>query len=79
MFTDCDFGNRLGLTEVFLTLGGISVSTRKPDLSKCHKPLKLLLMKAMPGRKDQCIDCDGEDPLRSPDISKLLQNVRPPE
>jgi hypothetical protein len=33
----------------------------------------------MPGRKFQCIDCDGEDPLRSPDIGKLLEQLRPPE
>jgi hypothetical protein len=50
-----------------------------PVCPKCHKPMKLMLMKAMPGRQYQCIDCDGEDPLRSADISKLLQNVRPPE
>ncbi len=24
------------------------------------------------GRKFQCFNCDGEDPLRSPDIAKLL-------
>ena len=41
--------------------------------------MKLLLVKDLPGRKYQCLDCDGDDPLRSPDISKLLQNVRPPE
>jgi len=56
------------------------VSQREnPICPKCHKPLQLLLMKATPSRKYQCIECDGEDPLRSPDISKLLQNVRPPE
>ena len=46
---------------------------------KCRRPMKLLLVKDLPGRKYQCIDCDGEDPLRSADISKLLQSVRPPE
>jgi hypothetical protein len=50
-----------------------------PICPKCHKPLKLMLVKAMPGRKYQCIDCDGEDRLRSSDISKLLQHVRSPE
>jgi hypothetical protein len=41
--------------------------------------MKLALLKAAPGRAYKCIDCEGEDPLRSPDISKLLQSVRPPE
>jgi hypothetical protein len=41
--------------------------------------MRFLLVKATAGRKYQCIDCDGEDPMRSPDVSKLLQGVRPPE
>ena len=45
----------------------------------CHKPMRFLLVKATAGREYQCIDCDGEDPMRSPDVSKLLQGVRPPE
>jgi hypothetical protein len=47
----------------------------KPICQKCRKPMRLMLVKAMPGRKYQCIDCDGEDPLRSPAIGRLLQLV----
>jgi hypothetical protein len=50
-----------------------------PICPKCHRLMKLALVKAAPGRAYKCIDCEGEDPLRSPDISKLLQSVRPPE
>jgi hypothetical protein len=39
--------------------------------------MKLMLVKDVPGRKYRCIDCDGEDPLRSPVISRLLQLVPP--
>ena len=46
---------------------------------KCHKPMRLALVKGMRGRKYQCLDCEGEDPLRSRDISKLLEHLRPPE
>jgi hypothetical protein len=41
--------------------------------------MKLMLVKAMPGRKYQCIDCDGEDPMHSPAITRLLQLVPSPE
>lgn len=55
------------------------LQSAKPTCPNCRKPLRLLLMKAMPGRHYQCIDCEGEDPLRSADVSRLLQNMRPPE
>jgi hypothetical protein len=47
----------------------------KPICQKCRKPMKLMLVKDLRGRKYQCIDCDGEDPLRSPVIGRLLQLV----
>ena len=32
------------------------------------------------GRKFRCIDCDGGDPLRLPEVKKLLSGaLRPPE
>jgi hypothetical protein len=46
---------------------------------KCHTPMKLMLVKAMPGRKYQCIDCDGGDPMHSPAITRLLKLVPSPE
>jgi hypothetical protein len=45
----------------------------------CHQPLRLLLQKGSQGRKYQCIDCEGVDPLHSPDIGKLLQAFQPPK
>jgi hypothetical protein len=30
------------------------------------------LLRKTGGRKFQCIDCDGDDPMKSPDVSKLL-------
>jgi hypothetical protein len=52
---------------------------RPPICPKCHNPMRLVLAKGMKGRKYQCLDCEGEDPLQSPDISKLLSQLRPPE
>jgi hypothetical protein len=46
-------------------------NTPPPICPKCHKPMRFLLKKTG-GRKFQCIDCDGDDPLRSPEVSKLL-------
>jgi hypothetical protein len=54
-------------------------TSTSPICPKCHNRMRLALVKGMPGRKFQCIDCDGEDPLRSPDIGKLLEQLRPPE
>ncbi|SHI13889.1 hypothetical protein SAMN05443248_8598 [Bradyrhizobium erythrophlei] len=54
-------------------------ATTRPICLKCHKPMRLALVKGMRGRKYQCIDCEGEDPWRSRDISKLLEHLRPPE
>lgn len=45
---------------------------------KCHKPKRLALSNGG-GRKLIC-DCDGEDPIKSPDVAKLLAGaLRPPE
>jgi hypothetical protein len=41
--------------------------------------MRLALVKGMRERKYQCIDCEGEDPLHSRDIGKLLEQLRPPE
>jgi hypothetical protein len=38
---------------------------------KCRKPMRLMLAKAGT-RKLMCLDCDGEDPLKSPEVAKLL-------
>jgi len=47
-------------------------NTPPPVCPKCRKPKRFLLNKATGGRKFQCLDCDGEDPLKSPEIAKLL-------
>jgi hypothetical protein len=46
---------------------------------KCQQPMRLALVKGMRGRKYRCFDCEDEDPLRSPDINLLLEQLRPPE
>jgi ssDNA-binding Zn-finger/Zn-ribbon topoisomerase 1 len=51
----------------------------RPICPKCHKPMRLLLVKGNRPRMYRCIDCDGEDPLHSPDVGKLLEAVRPPQ
>ena len=38
------------------------------------------LLRKSGGRKFQCLDCEGDDPLRSPDVAKLLAGeLRPLE
>jgi hypothetical protein len=51
-----------------------------PTCPKCKKPPRFLLRKNIGGRKFQCLDCEGDDPLRSPDVAKLLTGeLRPLE
>ena len=46
-------------------------NTTPPVCPSCRKPMQFLLAKTG-GRKFQCLDCEGDDPLRSAEISKLL-------
>jgi hypothetical protein len=46
-------------------------NTPPPRCPKCKKPMRFVLVKTG-GRKFRCMDCDGEDPLKSPDMAKLL-------
>jgi hypothetical protein len=41
--------------------------------------MRLLLVKGNRPRMYRCIDCDGDDPLHSPDVGRLLDAVRPPQ
>jgi hypothetical protein len=59
----------------------ISVPRNPPPAtcSKCDKPMRFMLVKNG-GRKFRCIDCDGPDPLRLPEVTKLLEGeLRSPE
>jgi hypothetical protein len=48
-----------------------------PSCPKCHKPMRFVLVKTG-GRKFRCMDCDGGDPLHSPDVAKILSgDLRP--
>ena len=38
---------------------------------RCRKPMRVALGKTGT-RKPMCLDCDGEDPLKSPEVAKLL-------
>jgi hypothetical protein len=41
--------------------------------------MRFALVKQVKGRQFKCLDCDGEDPLRSTDVTKLLNSeLRPP-
>jgi hypothetical protein len=42
-----------------------------PTCPKCRKPMRFVLVKTG-GRKFRCIDCSGDDLLRSPEVAKLL-------
>ena len=54
--------------------------TERPVCPKCHKPMQFLLVKGKRDRKFQCIDCEGDDPLYSPDVARLLTGeLRPVE
>lgn len=54
-------------------------NTPPPICPKCRKPMQFLLWKTG-GRKFQCLDCDGGDPLRSSEVAKLLAGeLRPLE
>jgi hypothetical protein len=55
-------------------------NTPPPLCPKCCKPMQFLLRRNIGGRKFQCLDCAGEDPLRSPEVAKLLTGeLRPLE
>jgi hypothetical protein len=48
-----------------------------PDCPKCRKPMKFLLVKTG-GRKFQCLDCQGDDPMKSSEVAKLLKGELKP-
>jgi hypothetical protein len=46
---------------------------------KCRKPMQFLLCKTG-GRTFRCLDCAGDDPMRSSEVAKLLAGeLRPLE
>jgi hypothetical protein len=51
------------------------MQTRNPEnCPRCGKRLKFALSKAAPGRSYQCLDCDGGDPLQSPEVQGWLNS-----
>jgi hypothetical protein len=42
-----------------------------PTCPKCRKPMHFMLVKTG-GRKFRCIDCPVADPLKLPEVTKLL-------
>jgi hypothetical protein len=51
----------------------------KPICPKCRRAMRFALVKELGGRQFKCLDCDGEDPLRSTDVTKLLNSeLQPP-
>jgi hypothetical protein len=50
---------------------------RRPICPKCHKPMQYALVKRGRDRQFTCLDCEGEDPLVPPEVTKLLTALRP--
>jgi hypothetical protein len=48
------------------------VQYERPVCPKCRKPTQFLLLKGKRDRKFQCVDCEGDDPLKSQKIARLL-------
>jgi hypothetical protein len=54
-------------------------NTPPPICPKCREPMRFLLRKTG-GRKFRCLDCEGDDPLKMPEVAKLLTGeLRRPE
>jgi hypothetical protein len=64
-------------TRLFAPVPAVSKSEMK-ICPTCRNAMPLLLVRGVRGRRYQCLDCSSEDPLQSPDLRKLLQNVQPP-
>jgi hypothetical protein len=65
-------------TAVFGDCRSVAVSVMPknpppPACPKCKKPMQFLLCKNIGGRRFQCLDCEGNDPLQSIDVAKLLR------
>jgi hypothetical protein len=53
-------------------------NTPAPSCPKCRNPMHFLLRKNIGGRKFQCLECNGGDPLHSVEVAKLLEGeLRP--
>jgi hypothetical protein len=64
-------------TRARFSVSIMAKNTPPPVCPKCNKPKRFVLVKGG-GRKFRCLDCDGEDPLKSPDVAKLLTgSLRP--
>ncbi len=50
-----------------------------PSCPKCRKPMHFIIVKTG-GRKFQCVQCDGVDPMRMPDIQAwITSELQPPK
>jgi hypothetical protein len=66
-------------TRARFSVSTMAKNTPPPLCLKCSKPMRFLLVKKG-GRTFRCLDCDGEDPLKSPEVAKLLEGgLRPVE
>jgi tRNA(Ile2) C34 agmatinyltransferase TiaS len=52
-------------------------NTPPPSCPKCRKAMRFMLVKSG-GRKFRCVDCDVPDPLRVPEVKKLLLGALTP-
>jgi tRNA(Ile2) C34 agmatinyltransferase TiaS len=64
-------------TRARFSVRSMAKNTPPPHCPKCGKPMRFVLVKTG-GRRFRCLDCDGEDPLKSPDVARLLEgSLRP--
>jgi len=50
-----------------------------PPCPKCRKPMHFIIAKTG-GRKFQCVECDGVDPMRMPEIQAwITSELQPPK
>ena len=50
-----------------------------PTCPKCLKPMRFIVLETG-GRKFQCVQCDGVDPMRLSDIQALIEGeLQPPK
>ena len=55
-----------------LKCGMSRVQFSTPVCPKCHRTMKLMLVKGEPRRALRCIDCDLPDPLQNPETQGWL-------
>jgi hypothetical protein len=62
------------LFEANVAVSSMAKNIPPPSCPKCHKPMKFVLVKTG-GRRFRCIECDLPDPLKLPEVQRLLSGA----